>query len=478
MTIFVEKTFRTVSPGAGYHRNWHIGAIAHQLERCRTGGLKRLLITISPRATKSITASVAFPAFVLGHNPSAEIMCLSYGQDLAIKHGDDMRYVMEQDWYKSLFPKTRIKKSNQDQLITTQMGGRLNSSVGGSITGMGADFIIIDDPHKAEEGISDVKRESVIDWYRNTLLSRLNDKEDGVIIVIHQRLHEEDLAGHLIESGGYEHLNLPAIAIEPQTIAIGNNKTIVREPGDLMDEVRLSQTALDQLQKEMGSYAFAAQYQQEPAPIGGGLIKWSWFKQFKKRPPLLESDRVVQSWDTAMTIKDSSDFSVCTTWQIKATGEIYLLHVYRKKLEYPHLFKAAKQLYEKYTPDIIIIEASAAGQPLAQDLRQYPQLVRRVLTSTPENDKITRMMVETPTLESGIVYVDKTATWLAEFQREIVRFPKAKHDDQVDSMSQFLMYYRRYMPTDPRVFKSIRETSRVTPIYSDIHLPDKLFPWE
>ncbi|MFZ8977249.1 MAG: phage terminase large subunit [Pseudohongiellaceae bacterium] len=478
LTAFIEKSFYTVSPGTPYNRNWHIAAIAHQLERCRRGECKRLLITMPPRCLKSVSTNVAFPAYLLGHAPSAQIMCLSYGQDLSYKHGDDMRHLMNQDWYKSLFPKTRIMKSSQDMLVTTQKGQRINSSVGGAITGLGAEYIIIDDAHKADEGNSETKRQAVIDWYRHALLSRLNNKEDGVIIVIQQRLHEEDLAGYLIETGGFEHLNLPAIAIEAETIALGNDKVKHRQPGDLLDKVLLSQKVLDDLQVSMGSYVFAAQYQQEPAPVGGGMVKWEWFKIYKKRPPVEYGDRFIQSWDTAMTAKDSSDFSVCTTWQVKPSGRVYLLHVYRKKLEYPNLFKAAKKLVERFSPDLILIEASAAGYPLAQDLREYPQLLHRVKTVKPEHDKVTRMMAYTPILENGIVYVDKTATWLPDFHRELTRFPNTKHDDQVDSVSQFLMYYKDYMPKNPHHFQHPQAQSQSTPVYSHSHLPDKLFPWE
>jgi predicted phage terminase large subunit-like protein len=469
LPAFVEKVFSTVAPGQKYHRNWHIQAICHQLERCRRGECKRLLITMPPRCLKSISASVAFPAYLLGHDPSAQVMCISYGQDLSAKHGNDMRHVMEQIWYEEVFPKTQIKSSTQAYLKTTKMGSRISTSVGGAITGLGAEIIIVDDAHKADEGASETKREQVIEWYRSSLLSRLNNKEEGVIIVIQQRLHEEDLAGYLIEKGGFVHLNLPAVATEKEKIPIGDNKFITRLPGDLLDKYLLSQAVLDQVQAEMGGYAYAAQYLQEPAPIGGGMVKTEWFKYYKNRPAKLNGDRIVQSWDTAMTANDSSDYSVCTTWHVKATGEIYLLHVYRKKLEYPQLYKESKRLIVKYKPDVILIEASAAGTPLFQDLRQYPELRCRLFPIKPQNDKVTRMYTQTPVLESGIVYLDKLAVWLPEFQRELSRFPKTKHDDQVDSVSQFLYYYRSFM------LRRNQMQCIVTPIYSDSHLPNNLF---
>ena len=197
--------------------------------------------------------------------------------------------------------------------MTTCKGTRLATSIGGTLTGRGGDIIIIDDAHKPDESLSDVKRQTVIDWFSNTLMSRLNDKKEGVIIVIQQRVHEEDLAGYLLEQGGWTHLNLPAIAEDNQIIPIGENLAHYRKKGEPLHEAREPLEVLAKLKANMGSYAFAAQYQQTPAPIGGGIIKTAWFRYYDHAPRYQQNDRIYQSWDTASKDGELNDYSVCTT---------------------------------------------------------------------------------------------------------------------------------------------------------------------
>ena len=216
-TLFIERSFNELNPNTKLLWNWHIDAIAYELELCRLGLTKRLIINLPPRNLKSHCASVAFVAWLLGHCPSAQIMCASYAQDLADKHARDCRTVMMSNWYQNSFP-TRLSASKQAiaDFTTIQKGGRRATSVGGVVTGLGADFIIIDDPLKPDEAISEVRRKTVNEWYDHSLSSRLNDKRNGCIILIMQRLHEDDLTGHLLKSGGWKILCLPAIAEEDE----------------------------------------------------------------------------------------------------------------------------------------------------------------------------------------------------------------------------------------------------------------------
>ncbi|MBT7953070.1 MAG: terminase, partial [Gammaproteobacteria bacterium] len=339
LNAFIRKTFETVSTGDSFADNWHLQAIAYHLKLCAQGDIRRLIITIPPRSLKSISASVAFPAWLLGHDPTRKIICVSYANDLAIKHSLDTRIVMESDWYRRCFPHAGLNpnKNTQHEFMTTKLGYRLATSVGGTLTGRGGNLIIVDDPHKSDEVESDVKRESVINWFRNTLVSRLNDKKKDVIIVIQQRLHEEDLAGHLLEKEGWTHLNLPAIAEEAESILVGKGKYHERKVGDVLHPEKEPIEALMQMEEDTGSYAFAAQYQQRPAPLGGGIVKWAWFKQrYAQRPNKQEGDYVIQSWDTASSTGQMNDYSVCTSW-LTRNGQCYLLDVFRKRLEFPQL---------------------------------------------------------------------------------------------------------------------------------------------
>jgi predicted phage terminase large subunit-like protein len=436
---FIDKTFHTITPGEMYHRNWHIDAIAHHLELCRQRKIKRLIITVPPRCLKSVTTSVAFPAYLLGKDPRERILCVSYSQDLALKHGSDMRAVLEAPWYQRLFPKTMMSStgSTQFEYRTHARGFRLSTSVQGSITGRGANFIIVDDAHKADEVLSETKRERVINWVRNTLFTRLDDKENGVIIVIQQRLHESDLVGHLLESDNWVHLNLPAIADGYSEIPISPDQIKIREPGDLLDPSRHPKHVLDELARDLGSYFFAAQYQQCPAPSGGNLLQWEWFTRHNQPPPK-SGGRIIQSWDTANTTTESSDYSVCTTW-LAQNSHHYLLDVTRKKLTFPELVKEVVAAQHRHQADLVLIEEASSGISLLQQMKQQGL---KCVGVKPHLDKETRLISETATIEAGYVSIPEEAPWVAAFQHELVMFPNGKNDDQVDSLSQYLEYQR------------------------------------
>ncbi|SHK17769.1 hypothetical protein SAMN05444000_1213 [Shimia gijangensis] len=338
LTGFIQRVFLTVDPGTPYHHNWHIDAIAHQLARVERGEVTRLIITMPPRSLKSIAASVAFPAWLLGRDPRKRVLAVSYAEGLSEKLALDCLKVLEAPWYKDCFPATRIKRGRgaRSDFETTKGGGRFSTSVNGTLTGRGGDIILIDDPHKPEDMGSEVKRTAVLDWFRSTLLSRLNDPKNGPIVLIQQRVHEGDLAGTLLEQGGWEHLDLPAIAEEPCKIDLSGARNFLRKEGDLLHAERLPRDLLDRRREEMGSYVFAAQYQQRPAPVGGGLVKWDWFQSYDQQPDRLPGDQVVQSWDTASKAEEANDFSVCTTWLVRGASA-WLIDVQRAKLEFPEL---------------------------------------------------------------------------------------------------------------------------------------------
>ena len=332
---FVWKSFRTILPGTPYLPNWHIDAIVHQLMRVQAGDISRLLINQPPRSLKSVTVSVAYVAWLLGHDPTRRVIVVSYANELAAELHRQFRMIIDAPWYRALFPAMRPARDSGTELVTTAGGSRYATSVGGTLTGRGADLIIIDDPLKAEEAMSEPARKRVIDWFAGTLVSRLNDKENGPIIVVMQRLHESDLAGHLLGQGSWEHLDLPSIAVEDSVIPLGRGKVMTRRSGDILHPERESKDALDRIKAEIGSLKFSAQYQQRPVPLEGNLIRRDWFRYYDHLPQG-SARRIVQSWDIAMMTGDANDYSVCTTWQmIKA--DYYLLDVFRARLQYPDL---------------------------------------------------------------------------------------------------------------------------------------------
>ncbi len=452
LVSFIWQCFGTVAPGQTFHMGWPVDALAHVLERCRKREIKRLIILMPPRNLKSISVSVALPAFLLGRDPSAKVICASYSQELANKHARDCRAVMESIWYRQVFPSTRVaaERAAVHDFQTTKRGGRLATSVGGTLTGRGGGYIIIDDPTKPDEAASDVARQAVIDWFRNTVLSRLDDKSRDVIIVVMQRVHEDDLAGILMQDPSWHVLELPAIAEADVEIPLTMGRTKRRLESEVLSPAREPLEVLEQLWRTMGSYDFAAQYQQRPAPKGGGLVRWEWFRSYAEIPKPQPGDRIVQSWDIANSVSEAADYSVCTTWLYR-DGTSYLLDVMRKKLEYPALKNLVLSHALEWEAKTVLIEDKNAGSPLYQELQQVSGI--NAVARTPVADKETRMYHETPQIESGRVKIPKDASWLAAFRAEICAFPKGKHDDQVDSVSQYLNWAREVaMRPQPRLY--------------------------
>ena len=437
---FVQASFPIISGGARLDRNWHLEAMAAALESVRTGHCRRLIITIPPRSLKSICASVAFPAFVLGRDPARKIICVSYADSLARKHANDCRALMRSPLYQFVFPATRIGvgKDAEQETMTSARGFRLATSVGGTLTGRGGDMIIIDDPLKPQDAMSEVARENVKQWYSNTLLSRLDHKRDGAIIIVMQRLHCDDLVGHVMEQGGWQQLNLPAIAEEPMQIPLGNGRAYNRNVGELLHPSREDKPTLDQLRDAMGSMAFSAQYQQSPVPTEGNLIKWSWFKFFDSAPQPDKYDKLIVSWDTAMSANQLSDFSACVVLLVKG-GSMYVLDVIRARMEYPELRRAVIASHQRWSGTThryaLVIENKGSGQSLLQDLRS--QRIHAI-SMEPEGDKILRMSAQTAPIEAGAIHLPKSAPWLETFKQELLAFPAGRHDDQVDAFSQAL----------------------------------------
>ncbi len=440
LLAFTVRVFQTVNPSTPYKPNWHIDAILHHLKECEAGRINRLLVTQPPRSLKSLCISVAYAAWALGHDPSKKIICVSYSNELAADLARQFRMVVESDWYKRIFPQTRAAKDTSLEFITTKGGGRIATSIGGSLTGRGGDIIIIDDPLKAEDGLSEVVRKRVIEWYSGTLVSRLDDKTKGIIIVVMQRLHEGDLAGHLIDNGGWTRLNLPAIAVERQEIPIGPGETHIRKPDDVLHADHEPRRVLDQIKAEIGNFKFSSQYMQAPVPYSGNLIKWEWFGVYAYPPAHNADGRVIQSWDTALKITGDTDYSVCTTW-LKKGNDYYLLDVHRERLDFPSLKRRVTELKHRFAAHSVLIEDKGSGTSLIQDCRADRYDVRPI-PITPEGDKVTRMSTVTPLIEAGQVFLPEEAPWLEDFQAELLAFPYGRYDDQMDSMSQFLQWAR------------------------------------
>ncbi len=412
------------------------------------GETNRLIVTIPPRHLKSITISVSWVAFMLGHHPDLRFVCVSYSQELAQKHARDCRVVMHSEWYRRIYPRTVLSRSRsaEHDFETTARGGRYSTSIGGTLTGRGGDIIVIDDPMKPDDAMSETARKNVLEWYSNTLISRLNDKTRGTIILVMQRLHEDDLAGHLLEAGDWQHLCLPAIAEAEEEIPIGADKVKHRAVSEALHPDREPLALLEETRRTVGSMVFSAQYQQAPVPAGGNLVERRWFQHYATPPEWQPGDQIVQSWDTASKDGVMNDFSVCITALVRKR-EVYILHVFRDRLTFPALRKKVISLARQYKARVLLIEDAASGSQLIQQLRvDQPTGVPRPIARKPEGDKVTRMSAQTSRIEAGELILPKHAAWLAAFMHEILGFPGARHDDQVDALSQLLAWTWKRQP--------------------------------
>jgi len=350
-------------------------------------------------------------------------------------------------WYRRIFP-TRLAPHRQavQEFITTRQGYRLATSTGGVLTGRGADFILIDDPLKPDEALSDAQRKTANDWFSHTLYSRLNDKRSGAIVIIMQRLHEDDLVGHVLAQESWEVVCFPAIAEADEVHrieTIWGLRCFRRWQGEALHPEREPLDTLDRIRRSVGEYNFAGQYQQSPAPAGGGLVKVEWFKRYREDDRPERFDRIVQSWDTANKATELSDFSVCTSWGIKEK-HLYLLGVLRKRLEYPTLKRAVREQQSLFDASVVLIEDKASGTQLIQEL--IADGCYAATSYKPECDKIMRLHAQTALIENGFVHIPETAPWLAEYLHELTVFPKGKHDDQVDSTAQFFDWFKKPIP--------------------------------
>ncbi len=446
--LFFERTFAELHPGTPYQDNWHMQAILYVLNQVLLGQAERVIITMPPRYGKSLATSVAMTAYMLGQDPTKRIITACYALELAEKLSMDTRRIMESPFYQNAFPDTRIGKgkNTSTHFSTTKGGSRYATSLGGSVTGMGADILIVDDLMKASILPSAKELDNASDYLQGTLFSRLNDKVNGQIVVIMQRLHEDDPVGRLIRNGGWEILNLPAIAEHDEDILIAPGKHYNRRKGEVLHAQREPMPVLQRIAEEMGPRVFGAQYQQRPVPAGGGIVEWSWFEEYDELPAEDPSYITVSSWDTAMVVSGSSSYTVGTTWRCYG-DQYYLIDVWRHRRSSSELPDVIHNHALEHDPDLVLIESTNGSAALIHTLRRHSLL--NIMSVKPDGSKAERMEAESPVLAAGRVHVPRQAEWLEAFRSEVIKFPEGQHDDQIDSLSQFLLWARTLGPDTP-----------------------------
>ena len=429
-----------VNQWAGYRPATHHLALADRLEDVSEGKCKRLMVFMPPRHGKSMLCSEYFPAWWLGQHPDRQIIAATYAQQLANDFGRKVRNLCLSDQHRWAFHDFSLAGDSQagDRFHTSMRGAYFAVGVGGPITGRGADLLLIDDPIKGrEDAESETQRQKLKDWY--TAVARTRLMPGGAIVVIQTRWHEDDLAGWLLrehQHEGWEVLSLPAIA-EPGD-ALG------RSEGDPLWPEAYPIPELERLRLAVGSRDWAALYQQRPSAAEGSVFKrehWQTHKPTETAPlALLQAlgvNYVVQAWDTAFKTRETNDFSVCVTLGV-ARSRYYVLDVWRDRAEFPDLKRAMVSQHAKWKAHAVVVEDTAAGQSLIQELRRNTRIP--LIAVKADHDKVTRAHAVTPTHEAGLCYLPEGEPWVADFEDELSGFPAAPHDDQVDAFVHALTY--------------------------------------
>lgn len=435
LCAFIHRSFLELNAGKLFHHNWHLEVLAEKLEDVRTGRCRRLIVNVPPRHLKSHAISIAFPAWVLGHDPTKQLLSITYAQDFTESLARQSRSLMQSQFYQALFD-TRISKGREaiSDFETAEGGYRLSTSIGGVLTGRGADIIVVDDPLKADDALSDSRRQAVNAWFDNTLRSRLNSQDHGAIVIVMQRLHADDLVAHVQKNERWDVLSFPVIAERDKTYDIKTpygRKRLIRTQGEILQPTLLSPTTLEDLRQSIKEYNFAAQYQQDPQPASGLIVQRDWLHFYAPADKPERFDRIVQSWDTANKTTELSNYSVCTTWGMKGR-QMYLLNVYRKKLDFPALKKAVRELAKLHKANVVLVEDKASGTSLIQELRAEGFSIVEPAPSL-NGDKEMRLRGQTSRIEGGFALFPKEAPWLKTYLTELLGFPNAIYTDQVDS---------------------------------------------
>jgi len=434
---FNIKVFESLNPSTPYLHNWHIDLINNALNLIEQGKIKRLIINMPPRALKSLTINVAWPSFILGKYPEKRIISASHSQALSEKHSLDSRNIMHFNWFKENFSNCTISNSmNQKRkFMTTKNGFRMATSIGSALIGEGGDYLIIDDPLSPLQSLSKKFRIRATTWFEQTFITRLNNKKLGAIIIVMQRLHEEDLSGYLIaKRQGWHCLTLPSLGNDQKQASLSGFQ-LARTDEENLNQLIDDQHTIANTRKELGEATFLAQYQQQPLPCKGNIIKKEYLTKLNIFPSSF--DTIFQSWDTAIKTNENNSYSVCITFGIH-NGKFYILDVLRSKKEYIDLLHLIKIQYEKFQPSLILIEDKASGQILLQELKNSSLPITSV---RPTLDKEARLYSTLSLFETQRVFLPTNASWLGEYEEELLNFPNSQYNDQVDATTQGLNFY-------------------------------------
>jgi predicted phage terminase large subunit-like protein len=486
---FVRQAWLIVEPSTPFVPGWHIDAIIEHLEAVSRGLIRNLLINVPPRHMKSLLVSVFWPAWEWITFPQRRWLFSSYAASLSIRDSVKCRRLIESPWYQSRWADRYALTGDQNtkgRFDNNRSGYRIATSVEGSATGEGGDRIVCDDPHNVKEAESDSVRKGTLDWFDVVMSTRVNDPKTVAKVVVMQRCHEQDLSGHLLEQGGFEHLSLPAEYEGTKCVTSIGWVEPREELGELLWPERFGPTEIVDLKRSLGSYAAAGQLQQRPSPSEGGLFKrnhWRYWQFPNSNLPPVEVrlpdgsvqsiaptaiysyDELIQSWDCAFKDLETSDFVVGQLWG-RSGPNYYLVEQVRGRMDFPATLRAVATMTNRY-PHAMgkFIEDKANGSAVIQVLSHH---ISGIIPVTPEGGKVARAAAVSPLVEAGNVFLPHpqlgpNCGWVPGFIEECASFPNGKHDDQVDSMTQALLRWNM-IPRNPMPYFDEFEYRRQTQI--------------
>lgn len=408
----------------------------------------RLIICMPPRSGKSQIISRNFPAYLFGRDPNLSIITASYSGDLSSRFNLDVQRIIDSDGYKSIFPDTKLsdkkdknyKRTDSLFEIVNYKGSYRSAGVGGGLTGMGCDILIIDDPLKDRaEANSPTIRNMLMDWYKSTAYTRLSD--GGGVIILQTRWHTSDLAGQLIQAMHNDEDADKFKVIEYQAIAEHDEPH--RKKGEALHPERFSLAKLLAIKNTIGAYEWSSLYQQHPVPKEGALFKLDKFKRYNEKSKPVQFDLMVGSWDMTFKNNKTNDFVVGQIWGRKG-ADFYLLDEFRGQWDFVKTLDIFVNVAEKYhNVNAWLVEDKANGSAIISTLKKHISGIKPI---TPKESKIARAEAISTYVESGNVYIPEQASYMNDLEFEIVNFPAVEHDDQVDSMTQALNYFREKAP--------------------------------
>lgn len=437
---FVCAAIPIINPGADFTPSWHIDALTLALQRMTDSDRRnRLVLNLPPRTLKSTIVSVCFVAWLLGQDPSLKIICASYEDSLAKKFSRDTRKLMESPFYRLVFPHTQLnpRKTTETEFETTAHGYRFATSVGGSLTGRGADYLIVDDPIKPQDADSETIRLRSNEWFDNTAMSRQERLGRSKVIVLMQRVHAYDLSGVLMERG-WPSIIMQAIAKESRRYPLGGGKYHTQQVDDLLQPARDKLEEYNRLRSENGSRVFEAQYQQNPTPPDGHIIKREWLTRFSPQLTCSSFRRRVLTVDPSGKAGPNNDFTAIAVGGTR-DKTMHLLEILRGHWTVMQMAARITETAARWRCDLVIVEDTASGSSLIQYLKAETRL--NVIGTHPSIDKEVRLLRQQGTFEARRILLPQEAPWLAEFERELLAFPSGRYDDQVDAVMMLLEWY-------------------------------------